>query len=390
MKKPNTLRRLGAAAAAVLLAGTVAACSGDADPAAPVALDPAPADQRLDGLCPDTVAVQLQWSPETDSGPIFGLLGPGYTVDADNNKITGPLVTGGRDTGVKLEIRAGGPAIGFQTVPSQMYVDPGITLGLAHSEHAVAAAAKQPIVAVTTLLRGSPQMLMWDPAAHPDWRGIADIGRSGKPIVVSKGQMYPDWLVARGLVKPEQIDASYDNSPSRFVGDSSLAQQGFANAEPFTYEHEVRAWGKPVAYQLLRDVGYEGYARTVTVRADRVDELRPCLRRLVPMIQRATADFRADPSRVDAVVVDVVAKNPKLTPYSAELAAFGSRALIDGGLIGNDTDGVLGSFDTARMQRVIDEFAPILRKGGADVPAGLRADQLVTTEFLDRGIAVTG
>ncbi|MGW5572471.1 nitrate ABC transporter substrate-binding protein [Nocardia thailandica] len=390
MKKPNTLRRLGAAAAAVLLAGTVAACSGDTDPAAPVALDPAPADQRLDGLCPDTVAVQLQWSPETDSGPIFGLLGPGYTVDADNNKITGPLVTGGRDTGVKLEIRAGGPAIGFQTVPSQMYVDPGITLGLAHSEHAVAAAAKQPIVAVTTLLRGSPQMLMWDPAAHPDWRGIADIGRSGKPIVVSKGQMYPDWLVARGLVKPEQIDASYDNSPSRFVGDSSLAQQGFANAEPFTYEHEVRAWGKPVAYQLLRDVGYEGYARTVTVRADRVDELRPCLRRLVPMIQRATADFRADPSRVDAVVVDVVAKNPKLTPYSAELAAFGSRALIDGGLIGNDTDGVLGSFDTARMQRVIDEFAPILRKGGADVPAGLRADQLVTTEFLDRGIAVTG
>lgn len=390
MKKPNPVRRIGIAASAALLAVTVAACSGGTDPAAAVALDPAPADQRLAGLCPDTVAVQLQWSPETDSGPIFGLLGPGYTVDADNNKITGPLVTGGKDTGVTLEIRAGGPAIGFQTVPSQMYVDPSITLGLAHSEHAVAAAAKQPIVAVTTLLRGSPQMLMWDPRAHPDWKGIADIGRSGKPIVVSKGQMYPDWLVARGLVRPEQIDASYDNSPSRFVGDSSFAQQGFANAEPFTYEHEVRAWGKPVAYQLLRDVGYEGYARTVTVRADRVDELRPCLQRLVPMIQRATADFRADPAPVNEVVVDVVARNPKLTPYSAELAAFGSRALIDGGLIGNDTDGVLGSFDTARMQRVIDEFAPILRKGGADVPPNLRADQLVTTEFLDRGIAVTG
>ncbi|KAF0848859.1 nitrate ABC transporter substrate-binding protein [Nocardia caishijiensis] len=386
MTYTRPLRRLGLAALALALA----ACSGETGTETAVALEPAPAERRLTGACPDTVVVQLQWAPETDSGPIFGLLGPGYTVDADNNKITGPLVTGGKDTGVKLEIRAGGPAIGFQTVPSQMYVDESITLGLAHSEHAIAAAGQQPIVAVTTLLRNSPQMLMWDPATNPGWQGIADIGRSGKPIVVSKGQLYPDWLVARGLVKPEQIDASYDNSPSRFVTDPSFAQQGFANAEPYTYEHEVRAWNKPVRYQLLKDVGYEGYARTVNVRADKLAGLRPCLQKLVPMIQRATAEFRADSTRVDEVVVDVVEQNPKLSPYSAELAAFGSQALIDGGLIGNDTDGVLGSFDEARVQRIIDEFAPILRTGGANVPTGLRAADLVTKEFLDPSISVTG
>ncbi|MGW5919733.1 nitrate ABC transporter substrate-binding protein [Nocardia fluminea] len=389
MKTPP-LRRLGFAALAVLLTGTASACSGDTTAAPAVALEPAPAEQRLAGACPATVVVQLQWAPETDSGPFFGLLGPGYTVDADNNKITGPLVADGKDTGVRLEIRAGGPAIGFQTVPSQMYVDQSITLGLAHSEHAIAAAGQQPIVAVTTLLRNSPQMLMWDPKTNPDWQGIADIGKSGKPVVVSKGQLYPDWLVARGLVRKEQIDASYDNSPSRFVTDPSFAQQGFANAEPFTYEHEVRAWNKPVGYQLLKDVGYEGYARTVNVRADKLAELRPCLRKLVPMIQRATASFKADPSHVNEVVVDVVEQNPKLSPYSAELAEFGSRALIDGGLIGNDTDGVLGSFDETRVQRIIDEFGPILRAGGATVPTGLTAKDLVTKEFLDPAISVTG
>ncbi|MEV0331526.1 ABC transporter substrate-binding protein [Nocardia sp. NPDC050717] len=388
--KSSPARRLGLATLALALAATASACSGDIAEGPAVALEPAPAEQQLAGACPATVVVQLQWAPETDSGPIFGLLGPGYRVDADNNKITGPLVADGKDTGVELEIRAGGPAIGFQTVPSQMYVDQSITLGLAHSEHAVAAAGQQPIVAVTTLLRNSPQMLMWDPKTNPDWRGIADIGRSGKPIVVSKGQLYPNWLVARGLVKQEQIDASYDNSPSRFVTDPSFAQQGFANAEPYTYEHEVRAWNKPVAYQLLKDVGYEGYARTVNVRADKLAELRPCLQKLVPMIQKATAQFRADPSHVDEVVVDVVEQNPKLSPYSPELAAFGSRALIDGGLIGNDTDGVLGSFDEARVQRIIDEFGPILRTGGADVPAGLTAKDLVTKEFLDPSISVTG
>lgn len=389
MKTPP-LRRIGFAALAVLLTGTASACSDDTTAAPAVALEPAPAEQQLAGACPATVVVQLQWAPETDSGPIFGLLGPGYTVDADNNKITGPLVADGKDTGVQLEIRAGGPAIGFQTVPSQMYVDQSITLGLAHSEHAIAAAGQQPIVAVTTLLRNSPQMLMWDPKTNPDWRGIADIGKSGKPVVVSKGQLYPDWLVARGLVRKEQIDASYDNSPSRFVTDPSFAQQGFANAEPFTYEHEVRAWNKPVGYQLLKDVGYEGYARTVNVRADKLAELRPCLRKLVPMIQRATASFKADPGHVDDVVVDVVEQNPKLSPYSAELAEFGSRALIDGGLIGNDTDGVLGSFDETRVQRIIDEFGPILRAGGANVPTGLTAKDLVTKEFLDPAISVTG
>ncbi|MBF6172773.1 nitrate ABC transporter substrate-binding protein [Nocardia blacklockiae] len=377
------VRRFGVAALAAFAVVAATSCSGSDPGAAPVDLPAAPPEQQLAGHCPDTVVVQLQWEPETDSGPIFGLLGPGYRVDAEHNKVTGPLVVDGRDTGVKLEIRAGGAAIGFQTVPSQMYVDPGITLGLAHSEQAVAAAGQQRIVGVTTLLRASPQLLMWDPKTHPDWHDIADIGRSGAPVVVSQGQLYPDWLVSRGLLRPGQIDASYDNSPSRFVSDPSFAQQGFLNSEPYVYRNELRAWNKPVAYQLLRDVGYEGYARTVNVRADRVNELRPCLQRLVPMIQRATARFRADPQPVNEVVTDVVAANPNFTPYSAELAAYASKSLIDGGLIGNDTDGVLGSFDYARVQRVIDEFAPILRRGGNAVPDGLSAHDLVTTEFLD-------
>ncbi|MEV6277693.1 nitrate ABC transporter substrate-binding protein [Nocardia sp. NPDC051832] len=376
------IRTFGAFALAAAVISSSAACSGSGTETAPD-LPAAAAEQLLSGICPEKVVVQLQWEPETDSGPIFGLLGPGYRVDSDRNLVTGPLAIDGKDTGVDLEIRAGGPAIGFQTVPSQMYVDSSITLGLAHSEHGIAAAATQPIVAVTTLLRASPQMLMWDPGTHPDWRGIADIGKSGAPVVVSQGQLYPDWLVARGLLQPGQIDSSFDNSPSRFVAGPSFAQQGFVNSEPYVYEHEVRAWGKPVGYQLLRDVGYEGYARTVNVRADRLDELRPCLRRLVPMIQRSTARFLADPAPVDDVVVDVVSQSLNFSPYSAELAEFGSRALISGGLVGPDTDGVIGSFDEARVQRVIAEFAPILRRGGAQVPDGLSARALVTKEFLD-------
>ncbi|GAB3733266.1 nitrate ABC transporter substrate-binding protein [Nocardiopsis nanhaiensis] len=386
--RPRTLRPALLAASALSLSLLLTGCIFAEDSQESAELEPVAADQRLDDVCPATVVVQLQWEPETDSGPLFGLLGPGYTVDAETGSVSGPLAVDGLDTGVDLEIRAGGPAIGFQTVPSQMYVDEDITLGLAHSEQAIAAAGSQPVTAVSTLLRGSAQMLMWDPQTHPDWAGVADIQDSGAPVVVSQGQLYPDWLVAEGLLDADQIDTSYDNSPARFTADPTFAQQGFANSEPFVYENEVSAWNRPVAYELIRDLGYEGYARTVTVRSDRVDELSPCLELLVPMVQQATADFHGAPEPVNDTVVDVVAQNPNFNPYSAELAAYSSETLLAEGLIGDETDGTVGSFDLERVQRVIDDFAPLLRDGGSDVPEDLAVDDLVNTDFLDPGISV--
>ena len=51
-------------------------------------------------------------------------------VDTDKKIVTGELTaSGGVDTGVKIEIRVGGPAIGFQQVTAQMYTDDSILLG---------------------------------------------------------------------------------------------------------------------------------------------------------------------------------------------------------------------------------------------------------------------
>ena len=58
--------------------------------------------------------------------------------------MTAPLVAGGTDTGVELEIRSGGPAIGFQQVSAQMYADKTITLGLVSTDEAIQNSAQQP------------------------------------------------------------------------------------------------------------------------------------------------------------------------------------------------------------------------------------------------------
>ena len=108
-------------------------------------------------------------------------------------------------------------------------------------------------------MKKSPQVLMWDPKTHPDWQTVADIGKSGAKVVYRDGEIFAPMLVSKGLIKKSQLDGSYDSAPSRFVADPSIAQQGFATAEPYIYEHEVAAWKKPVKFQLMADVGYTVY-----------------------------------------------------------------------------------------------------------------------------------
>ena len=92
----------------------------------------------------------------------------GLHVDTDAKSVTGPLVAQGVDTGVKVEVRAGGPNTGFQPIPALMYVDDKITFGAVNTDDAIVQAAKQlPTVAVASQMTVSPQILMWDPATLP-------------------------------------------------------------------------------------------------------------------------------------------------------------------------------------------------------------------------------
>jgi len=121
---------LAAVAVAVAAAGT--GCGGGSGPDADGPGAPAPAasgSRQLHGVCPDRVVVQTAWFPTADIGVLYQLLGDHYKVDANHKTVSGPLLARGENTGVTLEVRSGGPAIGFQTVPAQMYADPKITLG---------------------------------------------------------------------------------------------------------------------------------------------------------------------------------------------------------------------------------------------------------------------
>jgi hypothetical protein len=118
---------------AALLA-LVAAC---ASPTRTPSSEAPAAATSLKGVCPDTVVVQMNWFPQAEHGGLYRLLGSGFTVDGQRKAVEGPLLDDGGDTGVRLQVRAGGPVTGFQRVSALMAADPSITLGSIATDEAV-------------------------------------------------------------------------------------------------------------------------------------------------------------------------------------------------------------------------------------------------------------
>ena len=374
---------------ALALALAASACTSSSSSASKPAAPPASGALSLKGVCPDTVVVQSNWFPEAEHGAVYQLLGPGYRIDAATKRISGPLVASGKDTGVRIEIRAGGPAVGFQSAAALMYQKPEITLGMLQSDEIIQVSKTQPVVGVVAPLELDPQILLWDPKSHPDWHTITDIGQTDTPVLYFQSNSYMEYLLGAGILRRSQVDGRYDGSPSRFVASGGkIAVQGYATNEPYLYEHEVKAWDKPVAFQLIVDTGYPNYANVLTVRADQKAKLAPCLQRLVPIIQQGQVDFMRSPTKTLDLIVKLDDNYKGGFVYSRGLADFAVAQMRRLGIVDNGHDTTLGNFDTERLQRLINIVVPIFNGEKKPIKANLTPADVVTNEFIDPSIGL--
>jgi hypothetical protein len=384
--------RLGIAVMAVL-ALAAAGCGGNGDEGGSQASGttaPTDASVSLKGTCPDTIVVQTDWEHESEYGVYYHMLGPNPDIDTDHKRVTAPLVSGGKDTGVKLEVRLGGPSIGFEPVSSQMYKDTSITLGQVSTDEAIRFSAKQATQAVVAPMETSPFMIMWDPGTYPQFNTIADIGKTDTKVLYFEGDTYMAYLTGTNVLKKSQVDGSYDGKPANFVAaDGKVAQAGFATSEPYIYEHEVRQWNKPVKYALVNEAGYPFYPQALSIRAADKEKLAPCLKKLVPIVQRAQVDFLANPDKTNALVLDLVKQYNTGWVYSPGLAAYAIEKMRSD-FVTNGPDKTLGNFDTARVQRMIDITTPIFTAQRQPPKEGLTPEDIATNEFVDTNIGVAG
>jgi hypothetical protein len=340
----------------------------------------------LASVCPDPIVIQTDWFPESEHGALYELIGEGYEVDVDQRVVRGPLVAGGEDTGIQIEVRTGGPAIGGQTVAAVTYADDSITLAYANTESQVLQWDDTPLLSVVAPLEINPQIIYWDPETYPDVETLADLGEQDITINVFGGGVFSEVFVGNGTWSQDQVDPSYDGSPARFIAeDGAIAQQGFASAEPYTYEHVFEEWMKPVAYQTLHDAGFQVYSQSLAARAADLEELRPCLEQFVPIVQQAAIDFVNAPDLANAVIIDAVDQYDDFWVYDQGLADYSVQTQVDLGIVGNGPDDTLGNMDETRVQTVIDQMRD---DAGLDVPDGLAAADLFTNEFIDPDIGL--
>lgn len=337
----------------------------------------------LSGVCPNPLVIQTDWFPEAEHGALYEMVGDDYVIDSDAKTVNGTLMASGVPAGINIEVRTGGPAIGFQPVSSQMYTDDSIHLGYANTDEQGLFYDSAPTIAVVAPLEVNPQMIMWDPESYPDIKTLADLGEAGITINIFPGGLFSDVFLAQGIWSEDQVDPSYDGSPARFISSGgAVAQQGFASAEPYLYQNEITEWGKPVAFQLLHDAGFEVYPQPLVVRSGDLESLSPCLEQFVPIVQQSVIDYIASPDRANAIIVDTVAAFNDFWIYGDGVAAFSVQQQRDLNLASNGPDSTVGNLDLDRVQRVID----VMTEAGMTVPDGLTADQITTNEFIDESI----
>jgi hypothetical protein len=370
---------------ALVLAGCSSGSGGSAD--ADVA---AAGSGTLSSVCPSQVVVQTSWYPQAENGFLFHLIKDDYKIDTAHKSVSGPLKVHGKSTGVTLQVRAGGPAIGYQQPITQMYTDQSITLAVVTEDQALQQSAKFASLSVFSPLKKSPSIVMWDPATYPDVKTIRQLGKAmkstGGVVLYSTGQPFMDYLFATGQLSKSVSDSSYDGTPATFIAAGGKdATQAYSTNEAYTYPHVISQWKKPVAFQLVADAGWDAYPDDLVIRAGDKSKLTPCLKKLVPIFQQANVDYFAKPAGASKVILDQVAAFKSGDTYTQGTINAAIKSMLSEKLVGNE-NGTTGGFDMARVAAFFKVAKPVFTAEGKSPAAGATPKSLFTNEFLNTSI----
>ena len=336
-------------------------------------------------VCPATVVVQTDWFPESEHGGLFQLLGSDAVASKDSGAVVGSLMVNEQSTGVNLEIRAGGPFLESPVV-TEMYQDNAITFGYVGTDVAITRYSDAPTLAVFNALNINPQVVLWDATKHPEAKTIADAAKSVKTFYVYGDPSWMRYFVAQGLIEKGQVDSNYKGNLLLTTEDA--AHQGFATSEPYKYAN-LESGAITTGYQLIHDAGWNSYAQNLAIRKDRLEELRPCLEKIVPIFQQAQLDYIADPARANAIILSTVATYDSWWTQSEGDVSNGAASQKEMGIIGNGETETFGDLEETRVNDFIAKATPILREQGLEI-ADITASDITDNEFLDTSITYKG
>jgi hypothetical protein len=382
MKTKSMLAVLAASASIAALAG----CGSSS----PSASSGTTTKGVLTGICPSTVEIQQNWTPEAEQGAYYNLAASGGSIDSSQKTYTAALLdpATGKSTGVNVELLAGGPATGYSNPEQLLYENRSILLGVDATDTQIQSYAKTPTVGVVTPMNLYDNVFFWNPAKH-SFRSISDIGASGATLLsYGTGGALNLYLEAKGWLHHSQIDGAYNGSPGDFVASGgSLISGGYATYEPYYYSHQLSAWDKPIAYQLIATTGYNPYSNTTFVTPQNLTKYSKCLAKLVPMIQQSQIDYLKSPNRTNQLIVQLATDYKIGGGYNMAVAQYADQTMLADKIVSNPTSGAFGSFDLARVNTLIGQLQST--KSVTGLPSGFSASTLETNKFIDPSVSMT-
>jgi hypothetical protein len=392
----GSAHRFGTLATACLLTATACSTPAAKTPATgPGGRDPG---SSLKNACPATVTIQTGWFPEATAGGLYQLVGANAKIDAAKKQVSAELMDtagdGGQvDTGIRVELRSGGPALDFRTVAQVMQADSAVTLGVQGTAEQVAAVvAGQHYLAVFAALDVDPLVYMWDQQKHPEFQTLFDVGQTDTPVLTFPTDPSSRYLVGSGILRERQLQP-YDGSPTRFIAEhGSVVVGGYSTKDPYEYQANPR-WKRPVAYGYVADAGWPNYPLNIVIRSADRPRLDGCLRRLVPLLQRATAAFVRSPDSTLRLMERLNVAYQSVYPYDVALGRYGVSVMLKDGLVADGGNRVLGDFDTgaaisARIARMIFILRAVYTAQRQPMQADLSPSDLATNDYLDQTIGL--
>ncbi|WP_430242710.1 hypothetical protein [Neorhizobium sp. DAR64861/K0K2] len=348
----------------------------------------------LADVCPSPFIIQKDWLAQAEQGPLYQLIGSGGEMTS--GQYTGPLGS----TGIELTILEGGGGLGMgdgETAYSALYMGnskAGVTphLGYQELDNAFIFSKRFPVVGVMAPLDIAPTVLLWDKATYPDgFKSIADLktfaeSGKGKIYVSTTKRTFGLYLVEQGIPADVFVEGYRGDGENFVTNNGTWLNQGFVTSEVYKFEHGNN-WGKPIGYLNMNDLGYRNYTGMLSVATSRMEELAPCLAKLVPLLQQATADYAKDPAEANKVIVDFNTAGHAASWWKTapELMAYAAKTMVDTGIIGNGPNATIGDFD---MDRVAEMLKLVKPRFDERADPDVKPDQVVTNRFIDPSIGL--
>lgn len=389
MRNKPAIACVGAALAVAAIAGCSSSSSSSSS-SSPSGTGTASATGALSGICPSTVEIQQNWTPEAEQGAYYELAASGGTINSSQKTYTAPLLdpSTGKQTGVNVELLAGGPATSYSNPEQLLYENQSILLGVDATDTQIESYANTPTIGVVTPMYLYDNVYFWSPAKHTI-SGIPAIGASGATLLSygTKGALNL-YLEAKGELKSSQIDGAYNGSPADFVASGgSMISGGYATYEPYYYSHELTAWDKPISYALIANTGYNPYSNTTFVTPTNEKKYSACLSKLVPMIQEAQIKYLQSPSRVNQLIVQLDGSYKIGGAYNMAIANYADQTMLADRIVAQPSSGAFGSFDMARVNTLIGQLKST--NSVSRLPAGFSASTLETNKYIDPSITMS-